>query len=100
MTRKLRLSSILFVLGGAVALMVLFIITCARRRSICWAFLSASVVEFIAGGYLFGLYQHESHTARRAEAYLDAEFEDIEHGTCVPRVSAIKAVDCEQAAEH
>ncbi len=85
MTRKLRLSSILFVLGGAIALMVLFIVTCVRKRSICWAFLSASVVEFIAGGYLFGLYQHEARTAKRGEAYLDAEFEELEHGSCARR---------------
>lgn len=78
MFKKLRFYAILLLILNSIALMVMFIITCAKRRHICWAFLAASIVEAASGGYLMANLHHEVKQERRAEAYLDATFEEIE----------------------
>ena len=78
MFKKLRFYAIMLLLLDAIALFVLFIITCAQKRKMCWGFLAAAIVEGLSGEYLLALLGHETRSERRAEEFLDAEFVELE----------------------
>ncbi len=97
MLKKFRFYAILLLLLNSVALMVLFIITCVKKKKFCWGFLVTSTVQALSGAFLLAQLGHEEHSAKKAEAYLAAEFDELEHGS-LPRSS--KKQDEEAADEQ